>query len=110
MKLSARRHGADAVVAASGELDLDVADQLRTCLTEVLGDNPERVVIDLTAATFVDSVILGVFVGTRNRLGHNHDRLWFVCQNPAVLKTFRMTGLDEVFTIRPTLADALSAP
>jgi anti-anti-sigma factor len=93
MKLSAQRHGADAVVAASGELDLDVADQLRKCLTEVLGDNADRVVIDPTAATFVDSVILGVLVGTRTQLGQNHDRLWLGCQNPPIAAQYAVERL-----------------
>ena len=103
MKFGVQHVGDAAVVTASGELDLEHADRLRDCLTEILATRPRLLVIDLSAATFVDSTILGVLVGARNRL----EGIRLVASHPGVLKPFRLTGLDEVFTIRATLRDAL---
>lgn len=105
MKLSVQEDGAVAVVAASGELDLEFADSLRDHLNEAIAAEPERLVVDLSGVTFVDSTILGVLVGARNRLGANSDRLQLVASHPEVLKTFRLTGLDQVFHLRPTMAE-----
>ncbi|GAA0928880.1 STAS domain-containing protein [Virgisporangium aurantiacum] len=107
MSISTRRIGDASVVTASGELDLEIVDQLRACLREAASTDPERLVVDLTTATFVDSTILGALVGARNELGPNADRLRIVCSNPAILKTFQVTGLDQVFAIRPALTDVV---
>ena len=101
MDISVRRVGDATVVAAAGELDLEVADTLRGRLNEVIVSGPDRLVVDLSGATFIDSTILGVLVGTRNQLGGGE--LHVVAAHPAVLKIFQMTGLDQVFRISPTL-------
>jgi anti-sigma B factor antagonist len=105
MKLGVRHLGDTAVVTASGELDLEHADRLRDCLAEILATGPRLVVVDFSGATFVDSTILGVLVGARNRIA---DRMRLVASHPGVLKPFRLTGLDQVFVIRSTLQEALS--
>lgn len=97
--------GGTAVVAPSGDLDMAVADQLRDCLSEIIGTGPRHLIIDLTRVTFVDSTILGVFVGARNRLGEGRVRL--VATDPAVLRIFHVTGLDQVFTFHRTRDQAL---
>src|SRR5512133_861971 len=50
------------VVAASGELDLAIAPELRRRLHAVIEDGITDVIVDLSEATFVDSTILGVLV------------------------------------------------
>jgi anti-sigma B factor antagonist len=105
MNISAQQVGDMTVVIASGELDMAVADQFRARLHDVISAGAAQMVVDLTSVTFVDSTILGVLVGARNQLGHDGDRLRIVCSNAAVLKTFRLTGLDEVFAIRGSLAE-----
>lgn len=105
--LKVQRVGDAVVVTAAGELDLAVADQLRDCLVEAIGTDPRHLVIDFSDVTFVDSTILGVLVGARSRLGRNSDRLQLVVSNPSVIRLLRLTGLDQVFTIRSTRDQAL---
>ena len=59
----------------------------------------ERVVVDLTATTFIDSSSLGVLIGAHRRLKRRGGALVVVCDNDAIVKTFRITGLDGVFTL-----------
>lgn len=96
------------VVAASGDLDMEVAEQLRDCLAEIIDTDPGRLVIDFGDVTFVDSTILGVIVGARSRLGPDGHRIQLVINDPFVLRLFHITGLDQVFTIRPTRDEALA--
>lgn len=110
MNFDVKRVGDTAVLTTSGDLDLALADQLRDRLAETITTDPGRLVIDLTDATFVDSAILGVLVGARNQLGDQPggtDRIHLVATRPAVLRVFRVTGLDTVFTIHSTLDRAL---
>ena len=59
----------------------------------------DRVVVDLTETTFIDSSSLGVLIGAHRRLKARGGRLMVACDDEAILKTFRITGLDSVFTL-----------
>ena len=65
-------------------------------------------IVDLTETTFIDSSSLGVLIGAHRRLLRLQGRLVVVCSNDAIVKTFRITGLDGVFTIVGTLDEALN--
>ncbi len=64
-------------------------------------------VVDLSATTFIDSSSLGVLIGAHRRLKLRGGSLVIVCDNDAITKTFRITGLDGVFTLVASLDDAL---
>ena len=77
------------VVAVAGEIDLFTAPELKAALGEALESGRTRIVVDLTETTFLDSTALGVLIGA--------------------VKTFEITGLDQIFTIRPTREEAVEA-
>jgi anti-sigma B factor antagonist len=97
------------VVSAFGELDLAIAPELRRCLHAVIEEGITDVIVDLSEATFVDSTILGVLVGAQQRLDRTINPLTVVCSREAILKVFRLTALDRVFRICPSLAHAITA-
>jgi anti-sigma B factor antagonist len=107
MRLSATRVGDVTVVTAVGDIDIATSEQLRECLDTVVDRNEHHIVLDLTPVLFVDSTFLGVLVRTRNRLQPVDGRISVVCRHPPVVKIFRTTGLDQVFTLHATLDDAL---
>jgi anti-sigma B factor antagonist len=94
------------VVTCGGELDLATADQLTDVVARVVLRPPRRVVIDLTAVTFMGSSGLTVLVAAHNQLGA--ERLRVVAASPALLRLFHLTRLDEVFVVLPQLDAALS--
>ena len=53
--------------------------------------------------TFIDSSSLGVLIGAHRRLKSRGGRLLVACDNEAILKTFRVTGLDGVFGLAPSV-------
>ena len=57
-------------------------------------------IVDLTETTFVDSSSLGVLIGAHRRLKARGGRLVVACNSEAIVKTFRITGLDSVFAAR----------
>jgi anti-sigma B factor antagonist len=97
------------VVTATGDLDLAVAPELRQCLHRILDDGVTDVIVDLSGASFVDSTILGVLVGAQQRLDRSSHPLTLICAREGILKVFRLTGLDRVFQIRPSLDEATGA-
>lgn len=102
-----RREGAY-VVTAVGEVDVSTAPELRQRLYEQPAD--ALVVVDLSDVTFLDSTGLGVLVAALKRV-REHDangELHLVVHRPQVSKVLEVTGLSEVFSIHPTLEEALA--
>ncbi len=95
------------VIAVSGEIDLFTAPEFKQSLSRPIDEGAPRVVVDLTATTFIDSSSLGVLIGAHRRMRQRDGTLVVVCDNDTIVKTFRITGLDSVFTLVPSLDDAL---
>lgn len=97
------------VVAVRGEIDLFTAPELKAALGEAIEAGRTRIVVDLSDTTFLDSTALGVLIGTVKRLRSRDGRLTIVNTDASIAKTFEITGLDQIFTIRTTRGDALAA-
>jgi anti-sigma B factor antagonist len=95
------------VVAVTGEIDLFTAPEFKQRVAAPIDDGCLHVVVDLTATTFIDSSSLGVLIGAHRRLRRRGGRLAIVCNSDSIAKTFRITGLDSVFTIVGSLEEAL---
>jgi anti-sigma B factor antagonist len=103
-----RKVGDDAhVVAVTGEIDLFTAPDFKQHVAAPIDAGVPHVVVDLTKTTFIDSSSLGVLIGAHRRLKLRGGSLVIVCANEAIVKTFRITGLDGVFTLVSTIDDAL---
>src|SRR6476469_3538869 len=85
------------IVAVTGEIDLFTAPEFKQRVAAPIDAGRTRVIVDLTATTFIDSSSLGVLIGAHRRLRRNGGRVVIVCSNDAIAKTFRITGLDSVF-------------
>src|SRR5918911_1622218 len=97
------------IVAVTGEIDLFTAPEFKQRVSAPIDAGRANVIVDLTGTTFIDSSSLGVLIGAHRRLKLRGGTLTVVCDNEAIVKTFRITGLDGVFTVAPTLAAALEA-
>lgn len=92
------------VVVVEGEHDIYTAPALRERLEEALGRDG-GVVVDLTAATFVDSSILGALLDARRRAqeeGRGFVVLLGAAAEPGVRRILDITGLVPVL---PVLGD-----
>ena len=96
------------VVSVAGEVDLFTAPEFKQRVMAPIAAGTERVIVDLTETTFIDSSSLGVLIGAHRRLRRLEGSLVIVCSNDAIVKTFRITGLDSVFTIVTTLDEAFN--
>jgi anti-sigma B factor antagonist len=97
------------VVDVAGEVDVYSAPELAERLNELFDAGDRVVVVDLTAVSFLDSTGLGTLVAGRNRADEAGGQLPLVGSGDRVLKLFRITGLDEVFQIYPTIEAAIEA-
>jgi anti-sigma B factor antagonist len=101
------------VVSVSGEIDLFTAPEFKQRMSTPIDEGRSNLIVDLSRTTFIDSSSLGVLIGAHRRLKLRGGTLVVVCDDEAISKTFKITGLDGVFTIVPTVEAALedySAP
>src|SRR5690348_5054408 len=89
------------VVSVTGEIDLFTAPEFKQRVSAPIDAGRTRLIVDLTATTFIDSSSMGVLIGVNRRLRRLDGRLVIVCSGEPILKTFRITGLDSVFTMVP---------
>src|SRR2546430_15509417 len=100
--------GSDAfVVSVSGELDIATAGRLGEELERTSERGARRVIVDLVGLTFIDSVALGVLTEEARRLRATGGTCIVVSQDPRILRVFQITGLDRIFRIERSLAEAV---
>lgn len=106
------RAGVDgvAVVAAVGEFDLATSEVLRGALESAASEIGPRVVVDLSATSFLDSSCIGVLVvAARNAVTEGG---WVRLLNPHdnVRRVLGLTQVDELLGAYDDLGSAIAAP
>ncbi|MDQ6937643.1 MAG: STAS domain-containing protein [Actinomycetota bacterium] len=109
LHLSTESVGDRRVLGVQGEVDVYSAPSLRDRLKSLIDSSQPDLIVDLSGIAFIDSTGLGVLVGGQNRAQESGGVLRVVCPQERILKLFRITGLDEVFSIYPTVPEAISA-
>ena len=97
------------IIAVHGQADLHTAPQLRAAITTVLDGGAAGLVIDLSEASFIDSMTLGVLLGAVKRLRPSGGRVSVVCTDSHIRRIFEITLLDRVFSIHADRGAALAS-
>lgn len=101
--------GASLVARVSGDLDLAVADDLRTALDCAMGDSGTRyLVLDLSGVGFIDSSGLGVILGRYRRLLQEGGKVVLVGLAPTVKRVLELSGLLRIMREYSSAEDALA--
>ncbi len=87
----------ETIIAVSGELDACTAPRLRELLCDI-GDS-NRVVVDASGMTFIDSSALGVLVGAARRLRSNGGQLVVRRPRPPAYRVFELTCTVQVLGV-----------
>ncbi|MGA3147161.1 MAG: STAS domain-containing protein [Acidimicrobiales bacterium] len=95
-------------VAVRGEVDVATAPTLREHLYDAVDRSSGVVVVDLSAVTFIDSTALGVLIGAQERSRDHGTQLRIILNEARIVKIFEITGLTELFSIFPTVAEAVA--
>ena len=96
-------------IAVHGQADLHTAPDLRDAMARAIDGGASGLIVDLSDATFVDSMTLGVLLGAVKRLRPRGGKVSVVCISPHIRRIFEITLLDRVFAIHETLDSARAA-
>ena len=97
MILQLEENGPSLVARLAGEIDLQVADRLRSALDGALGEKGARhLVLDLSGVSLIDSSGLGVILGRYRHLLQNGGRISLVGMQPLVKRVMELSGLLRI--------------
>lgn len=86
-------------------LDAASSLKLREEIFPLVDANISRLILDLKSVNFLDSSGLGVIVGLLKKIGKKGDLI--ICNlQPDVAASFKLSRMDRVFRICPSLDDA----
>jgi anti-sigma B factor antagonist len=98
-EVTAERIGAEARVAAFGELDIATLPEFEREVTGVRGDGLERLVIDLRGLSFLDSMSIELLLRLQAELTAADADLVVVRGPRAVNRIFEVMELDRVLVL-----------
>ena len=102
-----RRNGVT-VVSVGGEIDLSTAPAFEAAIAGALAEEPAVLVIELSGVQFMASAGLRILVATQEKVSKS-AQVAVVASTAATSRPIELTGLDKVFSLYPTLDDALTA-
>ena len=104
---SSTDQGIRVVTVNEARIDAAVALAFKDQMRDEIEDGPDIVVLNLSAVDFVDSSGLGAIVASMKTMGPGRS-LALAGLTPTVEKVFRLTRMDSVFAMYPTLDVALA--
>lgn len=96
------------ILRLEGEIDLHVSPRVATNLLALIKDKPEKLVIDLSKVSYIDSSGLAVLIEGMREVEAYCGKLYLVGMQETVRVIFETSRLDQVFRIRRNVADALA--
>jgi anti-sigma B factor antagonist len=96
-----------AVLALIGELDMATAPALESAIAAAASKEPTAVIVDLTKVKFLASAGMSVLVAAYLDISPS-TQFGIVADGVAVRRPLKLTGIDTLVTLFPTLADALA--
>jgi anti-sigma B factor antagonist len=104
--LEVRSHDGWTLVSLSGEVDLATAPALEAAI-DATDEGSQRVAVDLSRVTFMDSSSFGALVNAKARLEDRGGTMVIVGVHGSPAKVMKLSGLDAVFDV---VADLTSLP
>ena len=101
--------GSHRILALEGEIDMSVSPRIAADLRALIRDKPEKVVIDLSKVSYIDSSGLAVLINGMQKVEAYRGKLYLVGMRETVQIIFETSRLDQAFRIRRNVAEALAA-
>ena len=103
-----RQHRSN-VLRLQGDIDLHVSPAITASLNAMIKKKPERIVIDLSRATYIDSAGLAALILAMQTVQAYGGRFFLTGLHETMRSIFETSRLDQVFQIFPNVDAALAA-
>lgn len=95
-----------AVIALSGDVDLESSPKVRDVLLDCVGAR-RPVVVDMSGVSYIDSSGVASLVEAYQTARKSETSFALAQVSQSAMRVFELARLDKVFTIHSTLADGL---
>jgi anti-sigma B factor antagonist len=99
LEINLKEAGSYTIICPMGELDIFNSPVLRDKIIELVKKGVEKVAIDMSKVSYIDSIGLGALVAGLKVTREKNGKLVIVTPSSYVLKIFKLTSMDNVFKI-----------
>lgn len=96
-------------IEVAGQIDLYTAPTFKAKILGLIDQGTTRVVVDLSAVSFLDSTALAVFVAALRRVRARGGSLSLIVRDYDIERLLEITGLDGLIPIHSSRDNALEA-
>ncbi|HVK02915.1 MAG TPA: STAS domain-containing protein [Armatimonadaceae bacterium] len=96
------------VLDLEGEVDVYTAPLLRQEIMDQVDAGVKRLLVNLAKVEYLDSTGLGILIGGVKRMREQGGVLRLVAPPPRITRIFDITGLNRIFEVHATEAEALA--
>ncbi|MEU6388046.1 STAS domain-containing protein [Streptomyces sp. NPDC046939] len=108
LRVATTTRGDARVITVSGEIDHESGPPLREAAVDALAGRVPRLVVDLSAVTFMDSAGLNILLRAHRRAHDAGGWLRLAGVSANVLRILQIVGMDSVMELYPDVEAALA--
>jgi anti-anti-sigma factor len=107
MEITEEKKGDVKVVVLRGRLDASTSPVLEKRIQTLLDQGESRLVFDFSELIYISSLGLRVLIMAAKSLQKKNGKLGFAALNETIYGVFKIAGFTSVFSIYPTLEEAI---
>ena len=96
------------VLPLRGEIDLHVSPAVTESLNAIIEKKPNRIVIDLSRATYIDGTGLAALIQAMQKVKAYGGKFLLAGSQETMRSIFGTSGLDNIFQVFPDVTAALA--
>ncbi len=96
------------VLSVNGRIDTTAAPELDQAIIQEIDRGNRRILLDLSAVSYISSGGLRVILATAKKLKSPGDKFGLCSLSPEVFKIMKLAGLTSIFSIYPDEGEALA--
>ncbi len=109
MRISTQNYSTVTVIDLQGEVDGDLADQLKNTITEIVSQRRMGIILNMSDVSFIDSQGLELLLWVRDYCRRNKIQLRLAALDENNEKILEITRLDNEFDRHADLAEAVKS-
>ncbi|MBQ7568711.1 STAS domain-containing protein, partial [bacterium] len=90
-------------------LGITTENALRQRVASLVEQSQVNLILDFTGVTFMDSSGMSSVLSAMRSVSENQGRICLVCDTRHILRVLRITAIDKLMAIYPTLDEAIAA-
>jgi anti-anti-sigma factor len=106
-RMEVQREGQAAIVRLCGSMNMDVAEDLREKLIELIDEPVQQLILDLSQLDFISSLGLSGIIAAHLHTRDTQQTVKLACPKPAIQEILDITKLTQLVPTYPSVQAAV---